>query len=76
MQITAPRTMTQWWRRLSRSDRWALALIVGVPLVVFTVPASLGYPAIAQDNLIQNFPLRVLVGQQIDSGHVLVQSAR
>jgi hypothetical protein len=70
MQITPPRTMTQWWRRLSRSDRWALALIVGVPLVVFTVPALLGYPAIAQDNLIQNFPLRVLVGQQIDSGHL------
>ncbi len=29
-----------------------------------------GHPAIAQDNLIQNFPLRVLSGQQIASGHL------
>jgi hypothetical protein len=59
-----------WFQRLSRSDRWALALIVGLPIVIFTLPALLGYPAISQDNLIQNFPLRVLVGQQIDSGHL------
>jgi hypothetical protein len=41
-----------------------------LPILVFSVPALLGHPAIAQDNLIQNFPLRVLVGQQIDSGHL------
>ena len=70
MLTTTPRARFRWWRRLSRSDRWALALLVGLPIVVFTVPALLGYPAIAQDNLIQNFPLRVLVGQQIDSGHL------
>jgi len=64
------RVRRQWWRALSASDRRAVALIVGVPILVFTVPALLGHPAIAQDNLIQNFPLRVLVGQQIDSGHL------
>ena len=44
--------------------------MVVVPLVMFGVPALFGHPAIAQDNLIQNFPLRVLTGQQIRSGHL------
>jgi hypothetical protein len=43
---------------------------VGLPVLIFSVPALFGHAAIAQDNLIQNFPLRVLVGQQIDSGHL------
>ncbi len=60
----------RWWRRLSTADRVALGVIVGLPIVVFGLPALLGYPAIAQDNLIQNFPLRVLVGREIDSGHL------
>lgn len=41
-----------------------------VPLALFGIPALLGHPAIAQDNLIQNFPLRVLTGQQLRSGHL------
>ncbi len=41
-----------------------------IPLVLFGVPALFGHPAIAADNLIQNFPLRVLAGQQIRSGHL------
>jgi hypothetical protein len=44
--------------------------MVIVPLVLFGVPALFGHPALAQDNLIQNFPLRVLTGQQIRSGHL------
>ncbi|MFZ1062943.1 MAG: hypothetical protein WAN30_05665 [Acidimicrobiales bacterium] len=67
---TTRRVSSRSWRSLSRPDRWAVALIVGLPLVIFSVPALFGHPAIAQDNLIQNFPLRVLVGQQIDSGHL------
>ena len=51
----------RWWRSLSKADRWALGVIVGLPIIVFAIPALLGYPAIAQDNLIQNFPLRALV---------------
>jgi hypothetical protein len=58
------------WRRLARGDRWALLIIVGLPVLIFSVPALLGHPALAQDNLIQNFPLRVLTGQQLDSGHL------
>ncbi len=41
-----------------------------VPTLFFAVPALLGHPAIAQDNFIQNYPLRVLSGQQIASGHL------
>ncbi|MHB1774658.1 MAG: hypothetical protein ACYCU7_01515 [Acidimicrobiales bacterium] len=62
------------WRRrfdrLGRGDRRALAVLVGVPLVAFVVPALAGYPAIAGDNLIQNFPLRVLSGQLVRHGHL------
>jgi hypothetical protein len=70
MQTAELGATTTWWRRLSKSDRWAIAILVGLPLVIFSVPALFGYPAIAQDNLLQNFPLRVLVGQQFDSGHL------
>ena len=69
MQTKGPDVTTRWWH-LSEPDRWAVSLIVALPLLVFTIPALFGHPAIAQDNLIQNFPLRVLVGQQIDSGHL------
>ena len=43
---------------------------VAIPTVLFVIPALLGRPAIDADNLIQNFPLRVLAGQQIASGHL------
>jgi len=55
---------------MSRADRWAVSLMIVLPLLLFGIPALLGHPAIAQDNLIQNFPLRVLTGQQIRSGHL------
>ena len=44
--------------------------IVLVPLVLFVGPALINHPAIEGDNLIQNFPLRVLVGRQLASGHL------
>lgn len=61
---------TTWWRRPSRVDRVALAWIVAIPLVLFVVPALVGHPALTQDNLIQNFPLRVLSGRQMAGGHL------
>lgn len=61
---------TRWWRPLAKSDRWALWLIVATPVVLFVLPALFGHPAIQADNLIQNFPLRVLTGRDIDSGHL------
>lgn len=48
-----------------------LALIV-VPGVMFAIPALVGHPPITGDNLIQNFPLRVLVGRQLADGHLPV----
>ncbi len=66
----APTHAVAWWRSPQRGDRWALATLVGIPLVLFIVPALFGHPAIDADNLIQNFPLRVLAGQQLASGHL------
>jgi hypothetical protein len=44
--------------------------MIVVPIVVFGLPALFGHPAIQADNLIQNFPLRVLSGRQWASGHL------
>ena len=66
---TAP-LATRWWRPLGHADRIAVALILALPLVLFGLPALFGHPAIAADNLIQNFPLRVLTGEQFRSGHL------
>ena len=67
---STPETPARWWRPLNRTDRWALLWFVVIPTALFVIPALLGRPAIDADNLIQNFPLRVLAGQQIASGHL------
>ena len=54
---------------LGEGDRRAVAALVAVPVVVFVLPALAGHPAIVGDNLLQNFPLRVLTGRQLDAGH-------
>ncbi len=59
-----------WWRRPRRADAIALALLVAVPLVVFVVPTLAGHPPIAWDNLLQNYPLRVLTGEMLRGGHL------
>ncbi|MGH9082594.1 MAG: hypothetical protein ACRDWN_04545, partial [Acidimicrobiales bacterium] len=57
----------RWFRR---PDVVAVAVLVAVPLVVFAVPPLFGAPAIAGDNLIQNFPLRALSGAVLRQGHL------
>jgi hypothetical protein len=57
---------------LTRADRWPMLWLVLVPAVLFALPALAGHPPIAGDNLIQNFPLRVLVGRQLADGHLPV----
>jgi hypothetical protein len=47
-----------------------VALLVAVPVLVFVLPALFGHPAIAGDNGIQNFPLRVLSGNLLRQGHL------
>jgi hypothetical protein len=66
----AARVSRPWWRHPARSDRWALYWLLAVPLALFIVPALAGHPAIDADNLIQNFPLRVLAGRQLATGHL------
>ena len=53
-----------------RGDVVAVALLVALPAVIFGVPALLGHPVLLGDDLTQNFPLRVLTGDQIRDGHL------
>jgi hypothetical protein len=57
-----------WWRR--PGDVTAVALLVALPTLVFGVPALLGHAVLPGDDLTQNYPLRVLVGNEIRSGHL------
>jgi hypothetical protein len=41
-----------------------------LPVLVYGVPALLGHPVLPGDDLTQNFPLRVLAGQEIRSGQL------
>lgn len=59
-----------WWRPLGRQDRWALLICFAVPALLFGLPTLFGHPPLAGDNLIQNYPLRVLTGQIIRDGHL------
>ncbi len=63
-------TPTPWWRPLGRADRYALLVLLALPALLFGVPAAFGHPAVAADNLIQNYPLRVLTGRQLASAHL------
>lgn len=58
----APRT----W---PRGDRVATALLALVPVVLFVAPALAGHAAVVGDNLLQNYPLRVLAGRELAAGH-------
>ena len=43
---------------------------MALPAVLFGVPAAGGVPWLVGDNLIQNYPLRVLVGRDLRHGHL------
>jgi hypothetical protein len=49
---------------------WLVAGLVVLPVVLFGLPAVLGNTWLFGDNLIQNFPLRVLVGTDLRHGHL------
>jgi hypothetical protein len=51
-------------------DAAAVALLIALPVLVYGVPALLGHPVLPGDDLTQNFPLRVLAGQEISRGHL------
>ena len=48
----------------------AVVLLVAAPAVIFGVPALLGHAVLLGDDLGQNFPLRVLAGQEIRAGQL------
>jgi hypothetical protein len=66
----APGVTPRWRRALRAGDAGPVAVLVAVPLLLFVVPALFGHPAIGGDNAIQNFPLRVLVGNLVRGGHL------
>ncbi len=56
--------------RLRRGDAIAIAVLIVLPVLVFGLPALLGHAVVPGDDLTQNYPLRVLVGRQLASGHL------
>jgi len=54
--------------RRNAADLWAIVALIVVPLAVFGITALCGHPQIPGDNVVQNYPLRVLVGQQLRRG--------
>jgi hypothetical protein len=56
--------------RRRRGDLIALGVLIGVPLAVFAIPAAVGFPLLTGDNVIQNYPLRVLAGEILAHGHL------
>ncbi len=58
------------WARLARGDRFALASFVALPILLYAPWFIAGHPLLPGDELVQNYPLRVLAGTLIRSGHL------
>ena len=57
------------WRRFSAGDRLAVAVLTTVAAGMAILPTAFGRPLMNGDNLEQNYPLRVLVGEIVRDGH-------
>ncbi|HEY6791600.1 MAG TPA: hypothetical protein VI365_30235, partial [Trebonia sp.] len=57
-------------RAPGKGDWIAIGVLTGLAFVYFGVPSLLGQPVMPGDDLTQNYPLRVLVGQQLRAGHL------
>ncbi len=55
---------------MSDGDRRVIWAMVLVPSCFFTLTALVGHLGINADNMLQNYPLRVLSGQQLATGHL------
>ena len=53
-----------------RGNMIAVLLLIGLPAVIFGVPALLGHAVLPGDDLTQNLPLRELAGRDIRTGHL------
>jgi hypothetical protein len=56
--------------RFSPADRWAIAVLVVLPVLLDVPWAIAGHPVLLNDNLTQNYPLRVLAGELIRHGQL------
>ena len=61
---------TRVWRRFSAGDRLAVAVLTAVAGGMAILPTAFGRPLMNGDNLEQNYPFRVLVGEIVRDGHV------
>jgi hypothetical protein len=72
--LTAARTMARVGGAATSRHRLgvmaAVAVLIALPAVIFGIPALLGRAVLPGDDMTQNFPLRVLTGQQIRSGQL------
>jgi len=55
-------------QRRGRRDLLAVIVLGIIPVIWFGLPAALGHPQVPGDDFTQNFPIRVLVGQQLRHG--------
>lgn len=53
-----------------RADTLSIGLLLLAPTLVLVIPAVLGHPLMPGDDLIENFPLRVLVGDLLRHGEL------
>jgi hypothetical protein len=51
-------------------SHWPVLVLVALPVAAFGLPAVANHLVIGEDNLIQSYPLRQLVGDQIRHGHL------
>jgi len=51
-------------------DRWAIGVLVALPMLINLPFALAGHPLMGGDNLTQNFPLRVLSGELLRHGRL------
>src|SRR5271165_1014252 len=58
------------WHRARPGDRIAVGALTAVAAGMALIPTAFGRPIMNGDNFWQNYPLRVLVGQVVRSGHV------
>ncbi len=71
--MTDPPPRPRRWPRLpwpARPALWIPSVFCLLAFAVWGIPAALGHPILRNSNLIQNFPLRVLVGSDLAHGHL------
>lgn len=60
------------WERLGRGDGWAAVVLVVLPVLLYLPFSLAGHPVAPGDDLAQNYPLRLLAGEMLRSGHLPV----